>query len=112
MTNVLQALFICVGIIASLTLQAEQNGIIFGGCSGWFRLGRWRSLASGGLNKHRFNPFRWAVRILSYPVIASLTLQAEQNGIYRWTDNNGVTQYSDRPPEGVESVFVKTSTKP
>ncbi|MCP3909180.1 MAG: DUF4124 domain-containing protein, partial [Oceanicoccus sp.] len=44
MTNVLQALFICVGIIASLTLQAEQNGI------------------------------------------------------YRWTDNNGVTQYSDRPP--------------
>lgn len=56
MTNVLQALFICVGIIASLTLQAEQNGI------------------------------------------------------YRWTDNNGVTQYSDRPPEGVESMFVKTST--
>ncbi|ARN72818.1 DUF4124 domain-containing protein [Oceanicoccus sagamiensis] len=48
--------------------------------------------------------------IISLGLISATMLQAEQNGIYRWTDDQGVVQYSDRPPEGVEAVFIKTST--
>ncbi len=48
--------------------------------------------------------------IISAGLLATTALQAEQNGIYRWTDDKGIVQYSDRPPEGVEAVFIKTST--
>ena len=48
--------------------------------------------------------------IISIGLTAASGLQADQNGIYRWTDEQGVVQYSDRPPEGVEAVFIKTSS--
>jgi len=32
------------------------------------------------------------------------------SGHYRWTDNNGQVQYSDRPPAGVDSEFIKFAT--
>lgn len=31
-----------------------------------------------------------------------------KSGLYRWKDENGTLQYSDRPPEGVEAEFVTT----
>lgn len=30
-------------------------------------------------------------------------------GHYRWTDDNGKTHYSDRPPAGVDAEFIKFS---
>lgn len=32
------------------------------------------------------------------------------NGHYRWTDDKGIVQYSDRPPEGVEAEFIKSNS--
>jgi len=32
------------------------------------------------------------------------------SGHYRWTNDKGQVQYSDRPPAGVDSVFIKFST--
>ncbi|MFT5691455.1 MAG: hypothetical protein ACI92E_000784 [Oceanicoccus sp.] len=37
-------------------------------------------------------------------------LNAAPSGLYRWTDENGRTQYSDRPPENIESKFIKLSS--
>ncbi len=37
-------------------------------------------------------------------------LNAAPSGLYRWTDENGQVKYSDRPPEGIESTFIKLST--
>jgi Domain of unknown function (DUF4124) len=39
-----------------------------------------------------------------------LSLQAQPQGHYRWKDTAGNTHYSDRPPEGVESEFIKFAT--
>lgn len=39
-----------------------------------------------------------------------LALQAAPEGHYRWTDENGIIQYADRPPEGIESEFIKFAT--
>ena len=41
---------------------------------------------------------------------AVLTAQADTSGHYRWKDAQGNIHYSDRPPEGVESEFIKFST--
>ncbi len=40
-------------------------------------------------------------------VSSALTAQAAKQGHWRWTDENGTVQYSDRPPEGVESEFIE-----
>ncbi len=45
--------------------------------------------------------------LLILGISASLSLQADQNGYYRWTDENGTVQSSDHPPKGIESEFIK-----
>lgn len=37
-------------------------------------------------------------------------LSAKGQGHYRWTDEKGTLQYSDRPPKDVESEFIEFST--
>ncbi|MBL4827156.1 MAG: DUF4124 domain-containing protein [Spongiibacteraceae bacterium] len=39
-----------------------------------------------------------------------ISLQAGPLGHYRWTDSEGNTHYSDRPPEGVQSELIKITT--
>ncbi len=50
------------------------------------------------------------VLIIILGVCYTLALQATQSGHYRWTDENGIIQYADRPPEGIESEFIKFTT--
>ncbi len=45
--------------------------------------------------------------IMTLGLSAALSLQAGQNGHYRWKDENGTIQYADRPPEGVKAEFIK-----
>ena len=50
--------------------------------------------------------------ILSVGFFAATAVAAGDAGHYRWTDENGVVKYADRPPEGVEAEFIKfASTK-
>lgn len=37
-------------------------------------------------------------------------ITAAPSGLYRWTDENGQVQYSDRPPEDIKSTFIKLSS--
>ncbi|MEE8057196.1 MAG: DUF4124 domain-containing protein [Pseudomonadales bacterium] len=48
--------------------------------------------------------------IFLFGLSASLTLQAVPQGHYRWIDESGTVQYSDRPPEGIKSEFIKFSS--
>lgn len=49
------------------------------------------------------------VLLLSLGLSVSLGTHADPKaGLYRWHDENGTLQYSDRPPEGVESELVTT----
>lgn len=45
--------------------------------------------------------------LLSLGLAISLNATAGKTGMYRWHDEAGTVQYSDRPPEGVESEFVE-----
>jgi hypothetical protein len=40
----------------------------------------------------------------------SHTAQADKKGYWTWNDSKGDPQYSDRPPEGVDAVFVEKNT--
>ena len=40
----------------------------------------------------------------------SHTAQAGKKGYWTWNDSKGDPQYSDRPPEGVDAVFVEKNT--
>ena len=52
-------------------------------------------------------PFLFLAAGLS--LLLAMSSQAGPNGHYRWTDDNGILQYSDYPPEGVEAEFIKFS---
>ena len=43
-------------------------------------------------------------------IALSHTAQAGKKGYWTWTDDKGDPQYSDRPPEGVDAVFVEKNT--
>lgn len=43
-------------------------------------------------------------------VIAPTLLAASQTGYYRWTDDKGATQFTQQPPAGRPSEFVRTAT--
>ncbi|MFA7552744.1 MAG: DUF4124 domain-containing protein [Spongiibacteraceae bacterium] len=47
--------------------------------------------------------------IIGLAISMTTSLHAQQNGLYRWTDANGTVEYSDRPPEGIKSEFIKYS---
>ena len=40
----------------------------------------------------------------------SHTAQAAKKGYWTWNDSKGDRQYSDRPPEGVDAVFIEKNT--
>lgn len=47
--------------------------------------------------------------LLAFGLAIAINASADPKaGMYRWKDENGTLQYSDRPPEGVESEFVTT----
>ena len=43
-------------------------------------------------------------------VVSSLNSYAEKNGYYRWSDDEGKTHFTQQPPNGRSSVFIKTSS--
>lgn len=43
-------------------------------------------------------------------IALSNTAQAGKQGYWTWTDEKGNPKYSDRPPEGVDAVFVEKNT--
>ena len=43
-------------------------------------------------------------------LLSPALLAAGQNGYYRWTDDKGATQFSQQPPAGRPSEFVRTAT--
>ena len=43
-------------------------------------------------------------------IALSHSAQAGKRGYWTWTDGKGDPQYSDRPPEGVDAVFVEKNT--
>lgn len=47
--------------------------------------------------------------LMALALMATLSIQAGPAGHYRWTDENGTVQYSDRPPEGIDAEFIKFS---
>lgn len=42
--------------------------------------------------------------------LTSFGVNAAGSGYYRWTDENGQTHFSQKPPEGKASDFVRSST--
>jgi hypothetical protein len=48
--------------------------------------------------------------VLVLVIALSHTAQAGKKGYWTWTDDKGDPQYSDRPPEGVDAVFVAKNT--
>lgn len=52
------------------------------------------------------------VKILGLVLVIALShsVQAAKKGYWTWDDDKGNPQYSDRPPEGVEAVFVEKNT--
>lgn len=51
--------------------------------------------------------------VLGFTLFTASTLIAAPTGHYRWTDENGSIKYSDRPPDGIESEFIRfASSKP
>ncbi len=42
--------------------------------------------------------------------LASLNTHAEKNGYYRWSDDEGKIHFTQQPPNGRASVFIKTSS--
>ena len=56
-----------------------------------------------------FNSKNALLALLIIGLGSALNLQAAQDGHYRWTDANGVVKYSDRPPKGIDSEFIKLS---
>jgi hypothetical protein len=48
--------------------------------------------------------------VLVLVIALSHTAQASKKGYWTWTDGKGDPQYSDRPPEGVDAVFVEKNT--
>ena len=48
--------------------------------------------------------------LLVFILSGSALSHAGAQGHYRWTDDNGKTHYSDRPPAGTESEYIKFST--
>jgi hypothetical protein len=48
--------------------------------------------------------------VLVLVIALSHMAQANKKGYWTWTDDNGDPQYSDRPPEGVEAVFIEKNT--
>ncbi len=47
--------------------------------------------------------------IIGLGILVTSSIHAASNGHYRWTDITGTVQYSDRPPEGIESEFIQFS---
>jgi hypothetical protein len=47
--------------------------------------------------------------VITSALLIASSLQAGPNGYYRWTGANGTTQHADRPPEGVDAEFIKSS---
>ncbi len=43
-------------------------------------------------------------------LLSPALLAASKNGYYRWTDDKGATQFSQQPPPGRASEFVRTAT--
>lgn len=43
-------------------------------------------------------------------LLSPALLAAGKNGYYRWTDDKGATQFSQQPPPGRASEFVRTAT--
>ena len=48
--------------------------------------------------------------VLVLVIALSHTAQAGKKGYWTWTDDKGDPQYSDRPPEGVDAIFVEKNT--
>lgn len=48
--------------------------------------------------------------VLVLVIALSHTALAAKKGYWTWTDDNGDPQYSDRPPEGVDAVFIEKNT--
>lgn len=48
--------------------------------------------------------------IIGCTILAATAINAGEAGHYRWTDKNGTVKYADRPPEGIESEFIKFSS--
>lgn len=45
--------------------------------------------------------------IFGLGLVIATSIHANQAGHYRWTDDKGTVQYSDRPPEGIKAEFIK-----
>ena len=52
-----------------------------------------------------------AATIICLSLSSAIVLEASQKGYYRWTDENGVVKSADTPPEGIESEFIKFTTR-
>jgi hypothetical protein len=48
--------------------------------------------------------------VLISSLVFSFSAHSGQSGVYRWSDDQGNTHYSDKPPKGVESEFIKATT--
>lgn len=55
--------------------------------------------------------FLYLIGRLAIGAVAIFALQAVAADFYRWTDDKGVTHFSDKPPKGVNAEKVKTKTK-
>ena len=50
------------------------------------------------------------VSLFTSLAIASLNSYAEKNGYYRWSADDGKTHFTQQPPNGRPSVFIKTAS--
>lgn len=56
---------------------------------------------------HHVSPY-WRLLAFTFAVIAG----AAHAAIYKWVDENGVTQYSEKPPSGKKTEQLPIQTKP
>jgi hypothetical protein len=49
---------------------------------------------------------------LSLAVLLTCALGAKAADFYRWTDDKGITHYSDKPPKGVNAEKVRAKRSP
>ena len=64
------------------------------------------------MRKLMIKNFPLIIKILGLSLIIALPnmAQAAKSGYWSWNDDKGNPQYSDRPPEGVNAVFVEKNT--
>ncbi|MGI9286371.1 MAG: DUF4124 domain-containing protein [Pseudomonadales bacterium] len=57
-----------------------------------------------------FHLNRYLLSACFFTAMALLPVSSQADVVYRWVDNENIVHYSERPPKGIKSTRIKTSS--